>query len=117
MITNNSVTIYHKDGLDTTTHLEKWKRFNYSNVWYFGGRGAGIDKGYDKANDFNVRISYGQNTDLDIANFSIGDIVIPGTLDIDITRKQDLDSYENFVITSIKNNNFGNTPHIHIGGK
>ena len=30
MIYNNSITIYHKENdLDTLTHLEKWKRYNY----------------------------------------------------------------------------------------
>ena len=117
MIVNNSVTIYHQNGLDSITHFAKWKRFNYSNVWFFGGKGAGIEKGYNEANDINVRISYGQNTGLDIANFSIGDIVVAGTLEIDITSEEDLKDYDTYVIKTIKNNTFGQTPHIHIGGK
>lgn len=117
MITNSSLTIYHREGLDVATHLEKWVRYNYDNVWFFGGKGAGIDKGYDNANDVQVRIPYSKNENLDIRNFSIGDIVIQGTLDIDITTQQDLSEYLIYNITSINDNNFGNNPHIHIGGK
>lgn len=117
MITNNSVTIYHMAGLDVSTHNELWVRKNYSNVWYFGGKGSRINKGYDEANDLDVRIPYGINADLSIANFSIGDIVVEGTLNVDITTQQDLNDYLIYNITSINNNNFGNNPHIHIGAK
>ena len=34
MVVNSSVTIYHKDGLDIATHLEKWTRHNYDKVWF-----------------------------------------------------------------------------------
>ena len=117
MITNSSVTVYHRNGLDIPTHNEIWIRYNYSNVWFFGGKGSHINKGYDNANDLNVRIPYGQNTGLSIANFSIGDIVVQGTLSSDITKQQDLDEYLIYNITSINDNNFGNNPHIHIGAK
>lgn len=115
MITNSNVTIYHLSGLNET-HNEVWTRYNYSNVWWFGGKGSKINKGYDMANDLDVRIPYGQNTNLNIANFSIGDIVVKGALDFDITTQQDLSGYEIYNITSINDNNFGNNPHIHIGG-
>lgn len=117
MITNSSITVYHRNGLDVSTHNELWTRYNYSNVWFFGGKGSHINKGYDNANDLNVRIPYGQNTGLSIANFSIGDIVVQGTLSSDITTQQDLDQYLIYNITSINDNNFGNNPHIHIGAK
>lgn len=117
MITNSSVTIYHQSGLDLTTHFEKWTRYNYENVWFFGGKGAGINKGYDDANNVDIRIPYGQNANLDIGNFSIGDIVVQGTLETDIETEEDLGDYLTYNITSINNNNFGNNQHIHIGGK
>ena len=116
MIVNNSLTIYHK-GFNSTTKLETWTRYNYSNVWLFGGKGAGINKGYDNANDVEVRIPYNQNDDLNINNFAIGDIIVEGTLDINIETQYDLKDYLIYNITSIKNNNFGNNQHIHIGGK
>lgn len=117
MITNSSLTVYHKDGLDVATHFEKWTRYNYDKVWFFGGKGAGINKGYDNANDVQVRIPYDQNNGLNINNFAIGDIIVQGTLDIDIETQEDLSNYEIYNITSINNNNFGNNQHIHLGGK
>ena len=117
MITNSSLTIYHNSGLDVATHFEKWTRYNYDKVWFFGGKGAGINKGYENANDVEIRLSYGQNDNLDISNFAVGDIIVQGTLDTDIETQQDLNNYMIYNITSINNNNFGNNPHIHIGGK
>ena len=115
MITNASLTHYHKT-LDETTRLEKWIRYNYGNVWWFGGKGSGINKGYENANDVNVRIPYDKN-DIDIGNLAIGDIIVKGTLNTDITTQQDLKKYEVYNITSINDNNFGINPHIHLGGK
>ena len=116
MISNGNVTVYHK-GYDEETRIEKWIRFNYSDVWFFGGEGASINKGYDNANDFDCRIPYDKNEGLSIKDFSIGDIVVQGTLDYDIESQQDLDGYLFYNITSKTDNNFGNNRHIHIGGK
>ena len=116
MLINSSLTVYHKY-YDDAERLEKWKRFNYDNVWWFGGKGAGINKGYENANDVQIRIPYDMNKELNIENFSIGDILIQGTLDKDITTQQDLDQESIYNITSLNNNTFGNSPHIHIGGK
>ena len=115
MIINASLTHYHKT-LDEATRLEKWIRYNYENVWWFGGKGSSINKGYENANDVNVRIPYDKN-DIDISNLAIGDIIVKGTLDIDITTQQDLKKYEVYNITSINDNNFGINRHIHLGGK
>lgn len=117
MITNSSLTVYHMSGLDVSTGLEKWIRYNYSNVWFFGGKGASTNLGYENANDVQIRIPYDKNTGLDITNFSIGDIVVQGTLNFDITTQQDLNNYQIYAINSINNNNFGNNQHIHLGGK
>ena len=116
MKTNASLTHYHKT-IDDDIRLEKWVRYNYDNVWFFGGKGSGINKGYENANDCDIRIWYEKNDNLNIANFSIGDIVIKGTLENDITTQQDLNNYEVYNITSINDNNFGINPHIHLGGK
>ena len=115
MIINASLTHYHKT-LDEATRLEKWIRYNYDNVWWFGGKGSSINKGYENANDVNVRIPYDKN-DIDISNLAIGDIIVKGTLNTDITTQQDLKKYEIYNITSINDNNFGINPHIHLGGK
>lgn len=116
MLVNDSLTVYHKY-YDNTDRLEKWKRFNYENVWWFGGKGAGINKGYENANDVQVRIPYDINKELDFSNFQIGDILIQGTLDKDIATQQDLDQESIYNITSLNNNTFGKNLHIHIGGK
>ena len=115
MITNASLTHYHKT-LDETTRLEKWIRYNYENVWWFGGKGSSINKGYENANDVNARIPYDKN-DIDINNLAIGDIIVKGTIDTDITTQQNLNNYEVYNITSINDNNFGINRHIHLGGK
>ena len=114
MITNSSLTIYHK-GFNAEKHEETWTRFNYDNVWWFGGKGASLDKGINEANDLDVRILY--NEDLDVNNFALGDILVKGKLTLDITTQTDLSEYDIYHITMIKDNNFGGTPHIHIGGK
>ena len=116
MICNSELTVYHK-GFDETRHIETWQRFNYENVWFFGGKGASINKGYDNANDVDVRIPYELNENLDINNFALGDILVQGKLENDIVRQTDLQDYLFYNITSINNNNFGNSQHIHLGGK
>lgn len=115
MITNASLTIYHKE-YDETTRLEKWVRFNYKKVWFFGGKGASVNKGYDNANDVDIRIPYKQNQ-VDVDKIQIGDILVKGDLAKNINTQQDLSEFEFYNITSINDNNFGNNPHIHIGGK
>lgn len=116
MITNSKITIYHNDGLDVSTHFEKWKRFVYDG-WYFGGKGASINKGYDNANDVELRIPYSLNKDLNITNFALGDIIVKGNINLEIESQDDLKNYEIYNITSINNNDFGLSKHIHIGGK
>lgn len=114
MLTNSSLTVYHKL-FDESTRMEKWVRYNYDKVWFFGGKGARVNKGYDGANDVDVRIPYSK--DLDIKKFAIEDILVQGTLTMDIKSQQDLEDYLTYNITSINDNNFGINKHIHIGGK
>ena len=118
MITNTSITTYHK-GYDAETRLNTWERHYYSNVWWFGGKGASLNTGLTNANDYRVRIPYNTNENLNIADFSIGDIVLYGNGPKNITSQQDLQEYEFFIITSINNNTFSvdKNEHIHIGGK
>ena len=96
MITNSSLTVYHKNGLDVATHLEKWTRYNYEKVWFFGGKGASINKGYDNTNEVQVRIPYNQNEGLNINNFAIGDIIVQGKLTTNIETQEDLSYEETF---------------------
>lgn len=116
MITNSTLTVFHKD-IDESTRLEKWNRKNYSDVWFFGGKGASTNKGYENANDVQIRIPYETNSNLNIKDFAIGDIIVEGTISDDITTQQDLSEYLVYAITSINDNQFGTRPHIHISGK
>lgn len=113
MLINSSLTVYHKveDNRDY-----KWVRYNYEKVWWFGGKGSSTNKGYDNANDVQIRIPYELNPKLDYNNFGIGDILVRGTLESDITSEEDIQG-EYYNITSLTNNIFGNNQHIHIGGK
>lgn len=113
MITNKAITYYHKI-LNNTTHLEEWSRVLFENVWVFGGKGSSINAGYENANDVNVRIpmEYVQDTSI----FSIGDIIAIGVQD-NISKQSDLKDVEFYNVTSININDFGNNPHIHLGGK
>lgn len=117
MLVNGGVTIYHKvldEDIDFGTY-ETWERHNYTNAWFFGGKGAGINKGYQDANDVEVRIPY--NQELDINDFAIGDIIVKGIVTDEIEKQDDLKNYQTYNITSINNNTFGYNKHIHIGGK
>ena len=117
MRTNGSVTVYHYSGLDTVTHLEKWTRYTYDEAWFFDKTEATQNKGYDSANKVEVRLPYSKNSNLSSANFTIGDIIVRGTITEEINRQQDLAGYVIYNITSITDANFGRNPHIHLGGK
>ena len=119
MRTNGSVTVYHYSGLDVATHLETWTKYTYDEAWFFDRKEGKTNKGYDSANKVEVRLPYSKNSNLNIANFTIGDIIVKGTVadEIEINRQQDLAGYVIYNITSITDANFGRNPHIHLGGK
>lgn len=112
MLVNSSLTVYHKVEVD---HDYKWVKYFYENIWWFGGKGTSTNKGYDNANDVQIRIFYDLNPNLDYNNFEIGDILVQGKYK-DITSEEDIQS-EYYNITSLNNNVFGNNKHIHISGK
>lgn len=113
MITNTDLTVFHKE-LDQETRLEKWTRFYYKNVWWFGGKGSSLNAGYQKQNDVQIRIPYQTNENIEFCNFSIGDILYKGNLEKVVETQNDVPNAYN--ITSLNDNQFGNEPHIHIGG-
>ena len=116
MLVNSDMTLYHKV-LDTETRIEKWERYYIEKVWWYGGKGANTQTGYENANDVQIRIPYDMNENLNIANFNIGDIVCKGNIEKTITSQSDLNGEEYYNITAINNNTFGNNQHIHLGGK
>lgn len=115
MIINSDLTIFHKV-FDEVSRIEKWEKHYYEKVWFYGRVGANANKGYENANNADVRISYKENN-VDISKISIGDIFVKGNVQEEISTQSDLtDKYNFYNITSINDNNFGNNPHVHIGG-
>lgn len=112
MLVNSDLTVYHKV---EDNHDYKWVTHYYEKIWWFGGKGASLNKGYENANDVQIRIPYELNPKLDYNNFGIGDILVQGEHG-DITSEEDITS-EYYNITSLNNNVFGNNKHIHVGGK
>jgi len=113
MITNNTITYYHKV-LNNTTKLEEWSKVVFQNVWTFINIEAMNNKGYENANVINVRIPFYEVQDRSI--FDIGDIIAIGEQD-DIQRQTDLKGKQFYNVTSVNINTYGNNPHIHLGGK
>lgn len=115
MITNSELTLYHKT-IDKIEKCEKWERIVFKYVWWFGGKNAGLNKGYVNANDVDIRIPYNKNK-IDIDKICVGDILVKGNVNIEIETQKDLKKYNTYNIVSISNNDFGNNKHIHLGGK
>lgn len=117
LTTNTSMTLYHKV-FDKTSRLDKWERYIIENVMWQGGKGASINKGYEKANDISIFIPYNINDNLADIPISIGDIVVKGIVENDITKQSDL-NIDNYNITTLINNDYGspNMKHIQIGAK
>ena len=115
MLVNSSLTVYHKVEIG---HDYKWVRYFYESIWWFGGKGASLNKGYENANDVQIRIPYDLNSSLDYNNFGIGDILVQGEYE-DIVSENDLKDLNipYYNISSLNNNVFGNNKHIHISGK
>ena len=115
MLVNSSLTVYHKV---VKNREDTWEKHFYKNIWWFGCKGASLNKGYENANDVQIRIPYDLNSSLDYNNFGIGDILVQGEYE-DIVSENDLKDLNipYYNITSLNNNVFGNNKHIHISGK
>lgn len=115
MIINSDITIYHKT-LNSQTRLEEYIKYYYPNCWKFNKKGSTNNKGYSETNIIEVRIPYISNSNMEISNFAIGDIICIGNGKNVISGQDELNG-EAYNIVSIANNKFGTNPHIHIGGK
>ena len=113
MINNKTITYYHKT-LDPDTRLEKWEKIIIENIWVFCGKASSVSSGYTDINNIAVRIPMEKITDTSI--FDIGDIIAIGVQE-DIEKQSDLKGVEYYNVTSININDFGNNPHIHLGGQ
>lgn len=116
MLVNSKLTVYHK-GFDSNRKVETWTRFNYDKVWFHGSTRASVNKEYNDISEVNVRIPYEQNENVDISNFSLGDIIVPDELELDITTQQDLKGYNFYNIVGITDNTYGINTHIHLRGQ
>ena len=103
MLNNSDITVYHKDN-------GVWQKHNYKNIWWFSKKDADINTTYSKDNDVNIRLW--NNTEIN--EFSIGDIIVKGNLDININDQHDLSDYLVYNIIQLKNNNYSFRKHIHI---
>ena len=115
MITNSSLTIYHKY-FDKVSKVDKWKRQEVKNIWWYGGKGANYNRGLEDANEVKIRIPKDIN-DLSDLEVEIGDILVKGIINKEISIQSDLKDYETYNVTSIIDNNTGLSKHIHIEGK
>lgn len=117
METNSSMTLYHKR-LNEKTRIDEWDRYSIDNVMWQGGKGASINKGYEKANDISIWIPYDQNQDLESIPFAIGDIIVKDIVKDKITKQSDL-KVDNYNITTHINNDYGSydMQHIYLGAK
>ena len=117
MKTNTAITLYHKR-YNSTTRLDEWDRYLIENVMWQGGKGAGINKGYEKANDISIWIPYSKNNKLNNIPISIGDIVVKGNIKDKIAKQSDI-PVDNYNITTMVDNNYGsaNMQHVFIGAK
>lgn len=117
MKTNSSMTLYHKR-FNKQTRIDEWDRYIIKNVMWQGGKGASINKGYEKANDISIWIPYNQNDNLNNIPIAIGDIVVKGSIEDVINKQSDL-TVDSFNVTTLMNNDYGssNMQHIFIGAK
>lgn len=113
MVTNNTITYYHKT-LNEGTKLEEWTKYTFNHVWCFAKKAVTEDAGIANSNDIQVRIEMKYIDNLSI--FKEGDIILIGEGN-DITTQSDLQGQDFYKVTSITVNNFGGTPHIHLGGR
>lgn len=114
---NASITLYHKTIGEN--RLEKWERHFIEKVFWTGGKGASFNRGYEDSNNVTIRVWTSLN-DLSDITFDIGDIVVKGNIEEDITKQDDLSSYSDVynLMTIIPNINGDiDMDHIHLGGK
>ncbi len=104
MQTNADITIYHKE-FDPQTRLDQWTYTQYEGVNWYAKRAVSVtDKGLSSANTLTVRIPT-----KDKVNAAIGDIVVRGFINRDITQPKELSDCERFIITGMKDNRRGSS--------
>ena len=116
MITNADCTIYHKV-YDRATHLDRWELTQYRGVNWYAKQAATVGESVLMAADtLTVRIPASESDTIPAA---VGDIIVRGLFDTDITQPKELDQHEHYTITAVRDNRRGSLfmQHWRIEGK
>lgn len=115
MITNTKVTIYHRE---TINHTTAFTRYVVDRGMWQGGHGSSISKGILESNDVTCYLPYENNNVSDVS-IAIGDYILKGEINNDITSKSDLENQDVYTIQSIIPYDYGglDMQHIKIGAK
>lgn len=116
MLTNADCTIYHKS-YDKATRLDRWERTQYRGVNWYAKQAATVgENGLMAADTLTVRIPV---TISETVPTAVGDIIVHGLLDTDITQPKELGTYEHYTITAVRDNRRGSLfmQHWRIEGK
>ena len=116
MLTNADCTIYHKV-YDKATRLDRCERTQYCSVTWYAKQAATVgENGLMAADTLTVRIPV---TTSSSAPAAVGDIIVRGLLDKDITQPKELGTYEHYTITAVRDNHRGSSfiQHWRIEGK
>lgn len=100
MFTNADCTVYHKV-YDNTTRLDRWERRQYLGVnWYAKQATMVGENGLMAADTLTVRIPATTNS----APAAVGDSIVRGLIDKDIAQPKELNQYEHYTITAVRDN-------------
>lgn len=112
MLTNNSVTIYHRISGDES---DTWERCFVPDVWLFNAVKSTITTEGSKVqtnitNSYTLRI-----TDLSVI-IAVDDYVVVGEGPENVETVKDFEGYEYFRVSYANYNNHGANPHIKVVG-
>lgn len=111
VITNADVTVYRRT-YDSQTRLDRWEREYVPAAWWFKSEESSVDAdGIHRADKVTVRIP---GIAVQLAK---EDIIVKGKCEIEITSPKDLHGQTFCKVMSVNYNDFGDTPHIRIGGQ
>lgn len=112
MLSNCPVLTYYHKTLDSNK-LDKWTKYEFHDVWLYTQTGTKIDKGYENSNKAQLVIPMDKVKDKSL--FTIGDIICTGAQN-NITSQSDLEGKEFYNVTSVEIHEYGNSPHVYLGG-
>ncbi len=105
MLTNADITVYHKT-YNPQTRLDDWQKTHVKNVNWYAERAVSVGSdGLNAADTFIVRVPV--SSALERLTVSVGDYVVHGLIEIDITRPAELAKFERFIVTAVRDNRRG----------